>query len=305
MPEAEFSKNRPDFVSCLLPYFLVLFCGVVWGGTFSLAKIATSENAHPLGLVFWQVCGGGVVLLAISLMRGVLPALHKAALRRYLVIGLLGSVIPATVYFYAASRVPAGILAITIALVPIMTYVFALLVGADAYQPKRLIGMFIGFMAILLLLIPENSLPDPSMTKWLLLAFLSCVAYACESLYVDMWIPNDIDMVALLCGALIMASVAMIPLLLLQDAWVPLTFPFTKIEWSIVAMAIANSLAYAIFLFLVKMSGAVFASLSAYVVTTAGVFWGIVLFGEVHSLWVWSAFALLLLGMLLVTPRER
>ena len=35
----------------------------------------------------------------------------------------------------------------------------------------------------------------------------------------------------------------------------------------------------------------------------AGVAWGIVIFGEQHSLWVWAALGLMLVGLALVTPR--
>lgn len=286
-------------------YFLTLLCGMVWGTTFSLTRIATSENDAPLGLVFWVVCGGGLMMLAISLVRGVLPPVDKASLMRYAIIGLIGSIIPSTLYFYAASRVPSGILAITITLVPMMTYVLSLVLGVDTYHPKRFLGILIGFIAILLLFIPESSLPGADIAKWLLLALVACIFYTIEGLYVDIVVPNDADVISLLSGSLIMASIGMIPLLYFQDAWVPLNFPFTKIEWSIVGMAIVSSLAYAIFFLLVKMAGAVFASLTSYVITTAGVFWGIILFDETHSLWVWSAFVLLLVGMAMVTPREK
>lgn len=286
-------------------YFLMLLCGTVWGTTFSLARIATSDNAHPLGLVFWLASGGGLILLAICFTRRILPPLNKDSLVRYIIIGLIGSLIPGTLYFYASSRVPSGILAITTTLVPMMTYVWSLILGVDAYQRKRFIGIFIGFIAILLLVIPESSLPDPSMTKWLLLALLACIFYTIETLYVDVLIPDSTDMVALLSGGMIVASIGILPILYFHDAWVPLNFPFTKIEWAIVAMAVASSLAYAMFFLLVKMAGGVFASLSGYVITTSGVFWGIVIFDETHSIWVWSAFVLLLVGVALVTPREK
>jgi len=39
----------------LFPYLLILAAGSIWGGTFSLALIATEQGAHPLGLSAWQV----------------------------------------------------------------------------------------------------------------------------------------------------------------------------------------------------------------------------------------------------------
>ena len=69
-------------------------------------------------------------------------------------------------------------------------------------------------------------------------------------------------------------------------------------------MTVVSRTAYVMFLYLIKMSGAVFAGMNGYIVTLAGVFWGMFFFDEQHSLWVWSALALMLVGMLLVTPRR-
>ena len=44
------------------------------------------------------------------------------------------------------------------------------------------------------------------------------------------------------------------------------------------------------------------ASQIAYLVTGFGVLWSMVLLGERYSLWVWAAFALMLLGVALVQP---
>ena len=46
-----------------------------------------------------------------------------------------------------------------------------------------------------------------------------------------------------------------------------------------------------------------FAAQTAYVVTLSGVLWGIVIFGEQHSPWIWGALAVMLIGLALVTPR--
>ena len=288
----------------LYAYTLLFTCGVIWGLTFSLARIATSQDAHPLGLAFWQALGGGLVLLVVCCARGSLPVLNRSFFRRYLVIALIGTAIPGTLYFYAASRIPAGVLAITVTTVPLLTYAICLPLGADRYQHKRFSGLLVGFVAILILVLPDSSLPDPGMVNWLLLALASSVFYSLENIYVDIRVPHGLDMIALLCGALFVAAVLLIPVVAVFDAWVSLTMPFTEVEWAIVGMAVVSSSAYAVFFLVIKMSGAVFASLSAYVVTIAGVFWAILLFDESHSVYVWTAFGLLLVGMALVTPRH-
>ena len=285
-------------------YILVITSGAVWGLTFSFARIASSEGAHPLGLSFWQALLGGITLLAICTYRRVWPSLKMAEIRRYVVIGCVGTAIPGTIYFYAASKLPAGILAITVTIVPLMTYAISVPLGLDRYQRIRFIGIVLGFIAILFLLIPESSLPDQTMVPWLLLALFASVFYTIENLYVDACIPNGSDMVALLTGSLFVAAIILIPVVLMQDAWVALQYPFTRIEFSILGIGVAGCFAYTMFLLVIKLAGAVFASLSAYVVTMSGVFWGILIFDESHSIWVWLSLLLLLLGMALVNPRK-
>ena len=55
-----------------------------------------------------------------------------------------------------------------------------------------------------------------------------------------------------------------------------------------------SGIAYTVLLHLIRTSGPVFASQSPHVITLAGVAWGLLLFGERHSLYVWLALALTL-----------
>ncbi len=284
---------------------MVLAIGVTWGVTFSLARIAAEAGAHPIGLTFWQAAGGGLVLLPICLYRKALPQINWQNCRRFMVIALAGTAIPGTLLFYAASRVPSGILAITISLVPMLTYVFAWGLGIDKYATKRFIGIVLGFGAILLLSLPDGSLPDPGMVKWMLLALIASIFYTIENIYVDISIPQGTDLIALLMGGLFVAALLLAPIAYSQGAFVVPQYPFTEVEWSIIAMAFVSSAAYTLFLHVVKKSGSVFASLAGYVITLAGVFWGMLFFGESHSLWVWAALVVMLAGMAMVTPREQ
>ena len=287
-----------------IPYLLVFAIGITWGVTFSLARIAAEAGAHPIGLTFWQAAGGALVLLPICLFRGALPTINWQNFKRFIVIALAGTAIPGTLFFYAAAHVPAGILAITIALVPMLTYAFAWVLGIDRYSSKRIAGVGLGFVAILFLSLPESSLPDPGMAKWVLLALIASVFYTIENIYVDVGIPHDTDLIALLLGGLIVVAIILTPIIYLQDAFVPIRYPFGSVEWAIISIAFVSSTAYAGFLFVVKMSGSVFASMVGYVITLSGVFWGMIFFNESHSAWVWAALILMLAGMALVTPRK-
>ncbi len=70
-------------------------------------------------------------------------------------------------------------------------------------------------------------------------------------------------------------------------------------------MAAIGAVAYSLFIYLIDAAGPVFASQTAYVVTLSGVAWGIALFGEQHSAWIWLSLIVMLAGLALVTPRKR
>jgi drug/metabolite transporter (DMT)-like permease len=63
--------------------------------------------------------------------------------------------------------------------------------------------------------------------------------------------------------------------------------------------------AFTLFYTLVERAGPVFTSFTANVVTLFGVIWGIVIFSEQNSIWVWLSFATIMTALVLVAPRGR
>lgn len=62
---------------------------------------------------------------------------------------------------------------------------------------------------------------------------------------------------------------------------------------------------YGLFIYLITYAGAVFATQVAYLVAISGVAWGIIIFDEQHSVWVWLSLACILTGLTLIRPRRR
>lgn len=285
------------------PLFLLVSTGAAWGATFSLARIATTAGAHPIGLTLWQGVFGGALLVGPALVRRRPPPLTRRHLGFYLICGLLGTAIPSVLYFYAAARVPAGVLSITIAMVPMLTFAGALAFRIDRLAWGRVAGILCGLAAVLFIVLPESSLPDRAMVPWVLLAVLATLCYAVEGIYVALRRPAGSDPAATVGAMLLMASVVLVPVVLATDTFVPMGFPWGAVEWAVIGMMAVNALSYSVFYHLIQTAGPVFATQMAYVVTIAGVAWGIVIFGEQHSLWVWAALGLMLAGLALVTPR--
>jgi drug/metabolite transporter (DMT)-like permease len=286
------------------PYVLLATAGLVWGITFSLAKIAAQAGAHPIGLTLWQAVIGLVILGSYCLIRRIPLDWSRAGLMRALFIALAGTILPSTMYFYAAARLPVAILSITIAMVPIVTYGASLMVRSDQYHPKRMLGLGLGLAGMVLLSQPE-ALPDRSMLPWLVLAILCAVSYAVENLFVDNRVPPGTDMGALLTASMLISTVVLLPLVFLTGVFVPFQFPFGSLELAVTGMGVVTCFAYLIFLQLIRISGAVFASMMAYVVTLSGVAWGMIIFDERPPGIVWLVLVLMIAGMALVKPLEK
>ena len=228
--------------------------------TFSLARLATQAGAHPLGMTFYQGFLGGCVLLLVCGARRRSLRLTRQFFKFYVLLGLVGTALPGSLFFYASPNVPAGILAITIATVPLMTYAASSLLKIDRFSPRRMAGIGSGLLAIVFLVGPDTSLPDRSMVFWILVVLLASALYTFENIYVAARVPVGTDMTALLCGMLLMAGMVLLPLVLLLEAFVSFNWPWGTVEWCIVGMAFVSSVAYAMFFHVIKHWGPVFAS---------------------------------------------
>lgn len=287
----------------LFPYLLILAAGGIWGATFSLALIATARGSHPLGLSAWQVLLTAVFFLATCLL-GRIRLFDPRHLRHYMVLALIGITVPNLLYYYAAPHLSAGILAITVSTVPLFTYAIMLALRFESVIVRRLAGIVLGMIAILLLVIPDQGLSSDDASFWILLVLVCALMYAIENVYISRGIPPRIDIRELLFASNLIASLIQFPLAVYfgvdeSPAWLA-----SKAGLAIIGIAVGSGFAYSMFFYTIKASGPVFASQCAYVVTISGVIWGIIVFSEQHALWVWISVIVMLLGLLLVNPDD-
>ncbi len=288
----------------LLPLILLVGMGALWGITQPLSKIAVTAGYRDIGIIFWQFAFGTVLLGGLTLIQGKRLPLGSGPLAVYLMIAMIGTILPNWASFTAAVHLPSGILSIVIATVPMMAFPIALLLGMDRFSAIRLLGLVLGLSAIIMIAAPESSLPDPAMAIWLPVALIAPFFYAVEGNVVAKWGTAGVDAVQVLLGASIIGVILSLPLALITDEWISPLPPWGIADLAIVGIALAHTSAYATYVWLVRRTGAVFASQVGYLVTGFGVLWAKLILGESYSPWVWAALALMLLGVALVQPRR-
>ena len=288
-----------------LPWLILGYMGIVWGLSFSLSKIAVGLGGTPLGLTFWTCLLTGLMLLFYTIIRGQKIRFRLKDLQIILLLAFLGAMLPNMFFYYAAAHVSAGILSITITVVPIATYALSFILKLEAISARRITGVFFGVGAILVLVLPENSLPNKSEVIWIIVACLSSISYALENITLAIRGIDGIGPVRLSCGINLLAALILGIFSYFTDNFMPVPLPVTTLTWTILGISLIGATAYTLFVLTIANSGPLFASQVAFLVTISGVLWGMLIFGETHSSWVWLSLVLMLIGMSLVSPKRK
>ena len=289
----------------VLPWAFLLFMGTAWGLSFSLGKIAVENGAKPFGISQFQVMLSGLILLVITLVRRKPMRDMFDKIGFIFIIAMLGAAIPGVLFYYAAPHVPAGVLSITVALIPLMTYGFSIPLKMEKFSVIRFMGLVFGVIAICFIALPENSLPNRAALPWIMLACISALCYAVENIILGFKSAVTIGPIRLAMGMNLIAAIVLLPITLMTDSFFVPSFPPQTVDYAVIGLGLITVVAYTMFVMSVAMFGPVFASQVGYLVTLAGVFWGILIFDESHSIWIWLSLAAMIIGLALVAPRDK
>ena len=267
-------------------------------------KIAIENGGEPFTIAFWQALSCAIFLYTYIFFKHGKLGVRNNHYTLIILLGIFGSALPNILFYWSAEKLDAGLLAISVSFIPLVTYVFAFLLKIEMFSIKRICGVLLGAIALNLLIIPENSMPKKTDIFWVLIACVAAVSYAIENLLIDLKMPKDIGPVRIACGMNLMGAMLVLPFSLVFSQKIIPNFPPTLLEYSIIGLGLINAVAYSTFIFLIQRTGPVFASQTGYIVTVGGMIWGIILFNESYSLWVWTSIIVIVLGVILVSPRE-
>ena len=288
-----------------LPWTFLLIMGTAWGLSFSLGKIAVENGAKPFGVAQFQVMFAGIVLLFVNVIRGKSTQNMRDKLGFIFCIAMLGAAIPSVLFYYAAPHVPAGVLSITVALIPLMTYGFSIPLKLETFSVVRAVGLVFGVIAICLIALPENSLPDPATLPWIFIACISALCYAVENIILGFKSALTVGPMRLAMGMNLIAAVTLLPITILTDSYFSPSLPLKTVDYAVIGLGLITVVAYTMFVLSVALFGSVFSSQVGYIVTLTGVFWGMIIFGESPSVWIWLSLCAMIVGLALVTPRKK
>jgi drug/metabolite transporter (DMT)-like permease len=275
--------------------------GAGWGLTQPLSKIVVATGHGPLGIIFWQFLIATLFLTVIQAVRRRPFRTDRPALFIYIVIAVIGTLLPNGASYLAYRHLPSGIMSILISTIPMASFGLALALGNDRFSVPRLVGLGLGLAGIVLIVAPQESLTVANAHIWVLVALIAPAFYACEANFVGTWGTAGLGAIQVLHGASLVGMVLTLPLALATGQFYPPILD--SADLALIASSMIHALCYSLYVWLVGRAGATFASQCSYLVTGFGVLWAMALLSERYPATVWLALLLVLGGIFLVQPR--
>ena len=297
------SPPRPG--PTLLPLALLFLIGALWGGFFVLIKIGVTGGVRPASYLFWFTLMAGTWLYIAATLRRRRPHFARSHILYYLRLGLVRFTFANLILYTVQGRLPVGLMAVIMAFTPIFTHGISLAVRIERFYLLRSFGILLGFGAVLLILVPRSSLPDPELAAWVLLGFgaplLHAIAYVALS---EKSRPRGVDSMTLSSGTLFAASFLALPVAVAMGDFQWLSWPFSKGEIALICHSLIAAVNFYAIFELIRIAGPTYMSQANFLSVGFGVLFGILFFGERHSAYVWAAMGLMLAGVALVNMRR-
>lgn len=292
--------------SPLLPLALLFAIGALWGGFFVLIKLGVGGGVAPQSYLFWFTLMAGTWLFLAGVVRGKRPRFPRAHIPYYLRLGLVRFTLANLILYSAQGKLPIGVMAVVMAFTPIFTYLIGTLAKIDRLSRVRATGLLLGFAGAMLIVVPKSSLPDPSLAIWVLIGFgaplLHAIAYVALN---ERARPAGVDSINLSCGTLFAASLLALPIAVLSGGFQWPGWPLTTGEKALLAHSLIAAVNFYCIFELIRIAGPTYMSQANFLSVGFGVVFGLVFFGESHSLFVWIAIGLMLAGVALVNMKPR
>ncbi len=278
-----------------MDYALLVILAAIFGASFLFTKVSVQE-IPPATLVAMRLAIAAVILYVAARMAGqALPALGPVWWP-IAIAALFGSTLPFFLISWGQVKVDAGLSAILMATMPLITLVLAHFFTADEkLNVFKLAGFCLGLVGVAVLIGFDKlaSLGDETIRQYALTAAACC--YAINAIVTKQLIglPRRATAAALMLAAFLMV----LPFSLLVDAPWQLR-PSLEVWGAVVVLGIGPTAIGTLMIFaIVKRQGAAFLSQINFLVPVFGVLWAVLFLAERLPANAIIALALILAGV--------
>ena len=280
---------------------LFILAGFLWGIPYLFIRVAVDPDAgfSPAIVVFIRVFIGALILIPISIYDRSFFAAIKGW--KYIAVyALFEMAIPWILIGTAEQSISSGLAGLLVASVPIFSTIITSLYGdKTVWQPRRLIGIAVGFIGVFLL-VGIESFTGSSDPVAILMMLGASVGYAYAVIYITRKMPG-VSGVAINAIAMAMTALFYSPALLIL--WPEHQISHSAI-YSVIALGIfSTGIAFAVFFTVMAEIGPARASLVTYMNTAFAVVLGVMILSEPLTIGIIVGLPLVLIGSYLASRK--
>ena len=279
-------------------WFLLILLSAVWGGAFTLNKLAL-DSYTPEVIVAGRLIVGSVFLIVLVYFMYKRFTINFSQLNYYLFMSLVGIVIPFIAIINGQKHIDSAMAGILMATMPITTIMLSHFFLVDEKMNKqKFIGFIISFFGVFILIYRDDLFINNSFSSTLesqLLVMLGSTLYSVAAIYGKKY--KMTDPVSASTGTILFATFFMTIYLLFIDESNP-NLSELMLNTNILLLGIlCTAIATIIYFQILQTSGASFLSIMNFLIPLWAILFGILILDDAFSWNYILGLAVILLGI--------
>ena len=265
-------------------WFLLVLLSAIWGGAFTLNKIAL-DSFTPEVIVAGRLISGSIFLVALIYFLYKKFSINLSQINYYLFMSLVGIVIPFIAIITGQRNIDSAMAGILMATMPISTILLShIFLDDEKMNKQKFIGFVISFLGVFLLIYRDDLFKDNSISETFesqLLVMLGATLYAFAAIYGKKY--KITDPLSASTGTILFATFFMTIYLIFIDNsnpnYLDLMFDLNILLLGILCTAIATVIYFQI----LQTEGASFLSIMNFLIPLWAILFGIIVLSDQFS----------------------
>lgn len=286
-----------------LSWGLLLFLALIWGSSFILIKKSLVVfNAGEVGAL--RIVSAALVLLPVAVKY--LNKLSRRHKKLLLLIGFVGSFVPAFLFAKAQTQLPSSITGILNALTPSFVVVMGALFFNQKFTRQNAIGLIISFIGSVLLILAGNGGSLGDINFYALFVVAATICYGINLNVIKLYLADLKPLTITAVSLLFVLPIALGYLLGFTSFSDKLYQPggWEALLYVCILGVIGTSFALIFFNKLVQLTSPMFTSFVTYLIPIVAVIWGVI-DGESLYLVHYLAMATIITGVFIASQRKK
>jgi drug/metabolite transporter (DMT)-like permease len=258
----------------VINWTIFILLSFIWGSSFILMKLSKEDlTGIQIGAV--RIFSAGFIFFPFAIFQ--FSKIPQKKIPLIILSGMLGNLLPAFLFATAIEKkIDSSLAGILNSLTPLFVIIINILFYKAQLPMRKIAGVLIGFIGLLVLSLSEGGISFNNF-GYALLILLATLFYGINVNLVSHYL-RDINPMHMATVSLAIISIPAGLIAWQQDTFALLEYDVSA-RWAFAASAllgiVGSAFATALFYYLIKKAGGLFAAMTTYAIPVVAIFWGI------------------------------